>query len=256
MNDRPMRRRVILVSLLGLVILAGGTTCWLQRTALLAWYTVSRLTTVDDRDRDRWIAHVVELDAAAQPSLLRVLGREDERSSQRAALALTALVQQWTPDDARRLRLAEQLVSVFPKLSAVGQVSAMPVVDALLQPAASEPSPQVLQCVSRLLAHCGTATPTVRTHALSLVDALLQRKSGDEMISTYRELVLSCLRQGDEETRVAAIRLTLRPELSLLEAVAPLLHDPRCRGAARCPADCRSAAGNSFNGRSAAHAAR
>jgi hypothetical protein len=179
-------RKFVVLLLVGALILTG--TLWLERTSLVVVYHVHRLQGANEDERQNWAEKTAALDVAAMPRLVNCLSRADARVCGNAHTALLAMVKHWEPADCRRTQLAECLASRFATLSEQGGQIALEIEEYLLRSSRANAQP--------------------------------------ELISACRKWTLQCL--GDERVanRIQAIRFALRSEMSLLDAVVPLLNDP------------------------------
>jgi hypothetical protein len=221
------RRKLLGGVAVGMLILASAAV-WLGRTPLLAWYYTRELARAEEGERERWVARVLSLDTDPVPGLLDCLRRTDARACGNAQAALARLAQRWGSDAGRRADLANRLAEDFPELSPPGQQAALEVQTVLVQPAPAGPPPAAtLPPTARLLFQAARMPlKEVRARGLALAAAVLGQVKHAEVRAAGRELVRTCLRDEDAGNRIQAVRLTLHPELDLLEQVVPLLSDP------------------------------
>src|SRR6058998_3706098 len=78
-------------ALLVVLGMAAGVAWW-QRTPLLTWYYLQRLTAAAETDRAYWAKRVAGLDEAALPGLFDCLQHTEARVCDNAQAALLALV--------------------------------------------------------------------------------------------------------------------------------------------------------------------
>lgn len=212
------------LTVIGLVALG-----WAERRRLFAWYAVHRLTHSEEAGRDIWIERLVGLEDECLPRLVACLTQNDARACANTRAALERLASAWDPDDPRRGQLGSRLANEWPRLSVLGQQSALDVVMLLSHPRTETTAslPTLAESASRLVAEAvAAADKGVHQRALAIADLLMERTNQPETIGPCRELTQACLRDEDPENRIRAVRLAGRPGVNLLEAVVPLLRDP------------------------------
>ncbi len=200
-------------------------------TPLLIWYYLYGLTRADEADRDLWVKRLAPLDREAVPGLVECLRRDDERSCENVAAALTALIDAWPAPDGRRAELAQQLEAAYPRCSPPGQRAALEVAGLFLQGDPPEKAPDLLASLQRLLtAASRTAEPGHRQRALVLAALLLPLTPKDADWEVYRQLARFGVKDADAQNRCHAARLTLHPAVradrALLQDLVPLVQDP------------------------------
>jgi HEAT repeat protein len=222
------RRKKVLIPALVLLVLAAGM--WWQRLTILSWYYVRHLAAAGADERDRWVQRTAGLDARVLPGLLSLLELDDERACGNAEAALTALLERWGPDDARALRLLDEVRERFGRCSSPGRRSALHVPIWLLRHG-DQPSPELRSAAANLLhaaAHADEAGPSARV--LALAAAFAERSSQGECPEICTDLARRGLAHADAAARVSAVNLGLqlarRFDAGWFEKVAPLLHDP------------------------------
>jgi hypothetical protein len=221
-----MRLRLILGGLLLLVALAAGVA-WVERTPLLSWYYLRGLTRADDKDVSFWQQRLVALDATAVRGLINCLRHNDPRACNRAGACLIEICTGRAANDPGHLRLAVELARAFPTLSTSGQTTALEVETSLMSTAEGQSLAALVPLVARTLTTASRgAKKEVRASALALASNLVNRHGEAEVLQACREVAKTCLRDESAMTRIAAIRLCMRPEFDLLECVVPLLSDP------------------------------
>jgi len=242
-----MRRKLFLGSLALIVLVAAGAA-WFGRTSLLTWYYVRGLSRSDERDRHIWVRRVIGLDRAAVPALIDCLRQDDLRTGPNAAEALGQLAEDWQPGDPRILDLAEKLADAFSTRSPSGQLAVIEVQARLLRTRENDAAfPSILTSLAQTLSEAARQ-PNTRVHAQALAQAakLMGWSNDPKVLEACRQITLTCLRDDSAPTRTEAIRLAMRPELNLLEQVAPLLYDPEAevrRCAILAVGTCQSAIG-------------
>lgn len=225
-----MRPNKMLVGATG-VVLAGVVlgVIWAERAPLLAWYYVNRLGGAADRDRERWQGHIVGLGDEALPTLFAELRGKDAQAVSRIGAALTALAAGWAADDPRREQVGRRLADEFATYPPAGQGQALGVVAGLIHPvsAATPPSAGLLQSATRMLTAAATAAdPGLLPQAFTVAGAILDGPAVADARVACRELAAAGLRQTDVSLKLHALRLAQHPDLSMLDAVVPLLNDP------------------------------
>jgi len=214
--------------LLFLVIVSGSALVWINREHLLASYYVHRLTRAGDEDREEWVQRVAGLGEASVSSLLHALANKNRQGCANAKEALRCLTANWGSNDPRTEALLLRLGDTFAQFSSSGQNCVLEVVEELYhsRESAQPPGPSFYVRVGRLLCEAGSDTDArVLSRALALAGEVAAAKH-TEAVRMCRELVQASLRTRDTRNRIEAIRLALRPEFNLIEAVAPLLsHD-------------------------------
>jgi hypothetical protein len=221
----PCKKAVGGLTASALLILAG--VAWLDRTSLLAWYSIHGLVSAKDSDRQAWVKLVAGLDLVAMPQLVDCLRRADMRVCASAQAGLLKMVQRWGPSDSRRAKLAGWLAERFATLSEPGRQAALEIEADLLQNCRSGPlTAYLVPTATRLVAEASrTAGMGVRQAALALAASLADQSTPPELLRACRELTKTCLSDQAAGNRVRAIGLASRPEIGLLEAVVPLLND-------------------------------
>jgi HEAT repeat protein len=226
--ERPslLRRLKIFAGLMAGALLLLSGVAWLQRAPLLAWYTIHRLLHAPESTRQAWVGRVAELDQTAVPQLIAGLRHADVQVCSAAQQGLLTIAHRWEPSDSRYSHLAGCLVARFTSLSEPGQQVALEIQADLLTRAGT-PTPELLSAAGRILAEAARTTDTgVHQRALALALRLTNPRAAPELLAACRELARSCLSDQATENRLQAIVLAVRPEMDLLEAVAPLLSDP------------------------------
>jgi HEAT repeats len=230
MERRSLHRtKRIVAGTAAIALLILGGFAWLERAPLLAWYSIHMLLTARDSNRQAWAERVAELDLAAMVKLMDYLRQADSGVCAGVQAALQKMAQRWGPDDSRRAKLVDCLAERFAGLSEPGRQAALESLADLLQtqPAGST-TVDLLPAVTRVLLKASRATGTgVRAAALALgACALSDRHAHADLLHACRELTQTCLSDQAAGNRVQAIRLALRQEIDLVEAVPSLLNDP------------------------------
>jgi HEAT repeat protein len=120
--------------------------------------------------------------------------------------------------------MAECLAKRLVTLSEPGALVALQIQEHLVS---TSEGLDLMPAISRILTETSLTANTV-VHARALVWAanLIERDTSGELISASRTLTQKCLGDDTAGNRLQAIRLALRPEIDLLEALVPLLSDP------------------------------
>jgi hypothetical protein len=223
-------RRFSWITVIG--ILAVGFGFWLGRTQLLAWYYVHQLTAANAENRDLWMARALHLEEAAVPSLLAVLGRQDDQACENAALAFGNLVDRWGFDDPRTISLSCRMSDAFPALSAAGQAKILRLEAAWLSRRNSQRTAWLTESICRDLTQAAKATDAeVRCQALSLATQTLKATTTEKLaaranlLDACRQLTQEGLRDAAEANQLQAVRLAQQADLGLLTEVVPLLRN-------------------------------
>jgi hypothetical protein len=207
-------------------LVAGAAVAWAERSPLLSWYCVRRLSRADVVTRDRWVERVAGLGEAAVPDLLDTLADPEPGVCANARAALARLSTDWGVADTRCVSLATSFSRAWDGFSTAGKASALDVAAGWFR-RDSEAAPELISACTRLLSVSGRGeSEEPRAHALGLCAALLAQPGGTEAVSPARGLVHANLASADASTRVFAVRLALHPGMDLLEEVTPLLNDP------------------------------
>jgi hypothetical protein len=215
--------------LLGLSLFATlSAAVFLERQALLRWYTIRGLAKASERDRPVWVERVAGLGKAGIPSLMGCLADREKAVCANAHAALSHMIAHWDTNDPGRSELAERLAEAFPLLSSPGQRVSLEIDEILLQDARSGPlNDTILASAAKLLIGAGLVSDeNVHREALKLAGIVADLAATPEGLAACRELTCACLRDEAGENRIEALRLVLQPGLNSPEAVVPLLHDP------------------------------
>jgi HEAT repeat protein len=219
-------RKFWLLAAVALVVLTG--IAWTQRAPLLTWYYLRKLAKADDESRATWVERVAALDSAAVPALLARLESKDPTVCNNIQHALAALAKRWGAHDARTQALAEEFRANFSGFSSLGQISVLEVMTVMLRPDGATNCPSSLTQIAGEMLHAVRERPELRSAALVLAGALLDRVPAGPWADTCRSLVEHGLSDRIWRARLAAIQLLMRPPLAgdsaLLAKVVPLLH--------------------------------
>jgi HEAT repeat protein len=211
-----------------LVLVAIGGVAWSKRTKLLAWYYVYRLAHADNTAAPTWIKRAAQLETDSVPRLVACLEQSDPSVCANADAALVSMLKSWQGNDAKRSELLHRLAEAFPKLSSGGQQRALDLGASLTAEGQARSGQNSLRsATARLLsAAAPVVDPEVRRHGLKLAKLAAPMGESPELLAGCRDLVGSYLRDGELETRIAAIQLASSPPVNLLDQVALLLRDP------------------------------
>lgn len=216
-----------LIAFLGVTLALLLTATWLERATLLAWLHVRGLARAGESDRARWVERVASLGEAGVPSLVGLLGEENELACRNARAAIERLADEWGLEDDRTLATVKQLVQAFPQLSLWGQDNALQLTYGWLSP--KNPSTAVPTALRRatapLLAAAASSEQMLWPRALDIAAALLAHPQSEPDLPSARELVRATLQADAIPVRVQSIKLALHDGLDLLPAVVPLLQD-------------------------------
>jgi hypothetical protein len=231
-----VRNKTVLGIAAAVLLFAACGIGWLERSALVAWYCVHSLAQAREDQRQSCIERVAALEPVPLAGLLGALHSSDGSVCDNVAAGLRFVVERWAPTDARRPQLADQLADNFPRFSAVGQQAALQVDSLLLQTSDKGTSRGALESAvaHTLFAAANSTDQAVHAQGMVLIAALLEQTREPEVLRGCRELTRACLRDEGTENRQQAVRLALRPELDLVDAIAPLLNDPAAE--VRCAA--------------------
>jgi hypothetical protein len=216
--------------LAGLALLAAAL--WWQRTPLLAWYYLRGLAAAEEADQDIWVERVANLDTAALPGLLDLLGRDDPRVCGNARASLAYLVQHWGTEDSRSAALADRLAERLPRFHSAGRLEALQVAAALVAPSGPSGPPRsvILSAGKVLRAAAVGCEPAVLDRALVLADGLIDYTPPAEVVQTIHALVRAGMLAGSPAGRARALHVARAKALGrpreLLELAVPLLRDP------------------------------
>jgi HEAT repeat protein len=223
-----MRRVLFLLFILAVLLTLAGLGWW-QRTPLLAWYCVRGLASAEEEQRQTWIARVCSLDAAAVPSLVACLHRENPQACANVQLALASLLDTWGSGDARTLALAEQISQGFPGMSAAGQQAALET-EVQFFKGAVRPQGPAAQAAVRMLAAVKDTDALVHARALALAEMFMDSPGLETWAHNLSGMVRAGLKSPDPRTRIRAAHLTLHATLGedhdTRAQVIPLLRDP------------------------------
>jgi hypothetical protein len=217
-----------ILGLSALVVLVVGCMAYVERSTLLAWYHVYRLTHCDEAEQERWAEPTVKLGSAVLPPLLHELRREDARRCALAEGVLARLADRWGPADPRSASLAYLLADRFSCLSRRGQCAVLDLAQIWLakQPAAAASGP-IEEVCERLLSEAARVPDSmVHARALGLAAQSMERQRPSQERHACRELTRSCLRDEEPANRISAIRLASNVSVGLLQPTAELLEDP------------------------------
>ncbi len=207
----------------------GGAAGW-YHTDLLSWYYVSQLVAADAEGRGPWVDRVATLDQAVVQRLLAEMANDDPTVCGNMEAALTALARRWGPGDARTLALATRLRKHYGALSPLGRVGALQVMTAILKQDGPKTWPAGLTKAAGEMLQASGDNAGLRTAALTLAAALLDRVPAGQWLEPCRLLADHGLGDRSQRSRLAAVQLVMRPALRgdpvLLKKVVPLLHDP------------------------------
>ncbi len=209
-------------------VLAAGAVVGLDRQALLARYYVWQLARAPEGERDTWVRRTADLESAAVPRLLDCLGREDPRACANARVALGAMLSQAGEDDGRRADLLDRLASAFPGFSVQGQGECLELATVVIRPVQQTASHRAVWMAAGRLVEQGAHSQdsAIQRRSLALVEPLLAGRQDADTLSICRRVVQICLKGGQAQNEMQAIRLALRPEINCLDQVVPLLNDP------------------------------
>lgn len=214
-----------LVTLLLLAALAGGA--WHFRTELTCWYYLHNLASASPDDRADWIERLAALDDAAVPGLLAQLRSANTQTCANAEAALSFLVRQWPPADARTLAVAQGLRDGFANFSVAGKEAALEW--QLVQLNGPAAKGMAAPATALLATTLSSTEPSVRRRGLALANTLLSQVPTTSCVETCCQLVRRELGAPEADCRAQAVRLTLQPtlqkETGLLKQVAALLKD-------------------------------
>lgn len=218
-----MRRKLLVFAgIVGLLAAVGG---W-QRDWIVGWWHVRQLAAADGPGREEAVARVLSVD---DPSgwLLRHLADADPRAAANLQAGLVALAHEWTADDPRGRRLAEQLPRRFETCGRNGKPALLLAAAALLR-GEKTPSAETSQALGDLLM-AAKPDPALASPALRLAASLAERSPPGQWLDALREMARSGLGSAEPEGRVAAIHLVLREPLrkqdDLLRQIVPLVRD-------------------------------
>jgi hypothetical protein len=217
-----------MVVLVPAILIVCGIVGWMERTSLEAWFYLRGLARADEASQALWVKRVATLDSAALPGLIDLLAQDDPRACANSEAALTALSEHWNADDPRRAALARQLIEGLPRFSGPGQRGAFHVSAGWLS-ASGGNSPAAAETevvIARLLEEAArVAGSEGRAAALELADRFLGEAADPARLRPCRELVQACLQDADQETRLRAARLGLRPGMAMEKSLVALLND-------------------------------
>src|SRR5439155_1533870 len=91
---------------------------------MLTWYYLRELAAAGEENREMWVNRAVSLDSAVVPGLVDLLRQKDPTVCVNAEHALTGLARKWGAEDARTLRLAEEMHGRFGDLDQGGSHAA------------------------------------------------------------------------------------------------------------------------------------
>lgn len=207
-----------------LLLLGAGGVAWIERTTLLAWYSLRGLEKATGADVEVWARRVANVGRPVVGDLLRLLAAEDSRVCGNARAALDCLAQRWGHADPRTPELLDRLAEEFPRLSAAGQSEVLSL--ALDWVRAESPCPEALaSAAGQFLPHTARR-PGLNDQGLELVRCLVHRMKDPSLLCPVQELTRTCLRAPAVTTRVRAIQVAALAEVGLRREVVPLLGDP------------------------------
>ena len=147
------------------------------------------------------------------------------RACANARAALDAIYRNSEAANARRRTLTSQLVAAFPGLSVAGQQCVLTLTTGwLISGIDNDASPD--ECPRLLSAAAYLPDPGVHRCALDLAALLVDRTKQPAILDACREVIGTCLRDADPETRTRALQLALLPQIALPRQLIPLLSDP------------------------------
>lgn len=202
-----------------LLVLSLAGAAWFKGGDLVGWYCVRRLSQADDADvQMAWQARLHRFGKAALPAVLAGLRQPDPQGCARIGAALKT----FPAEQAEPRQVAANLAEAFAQFSPAGQEEACGLFvdwvrgrsdDALLPLAAGmlNAAAQVKEC-------------EVHASALRLAEVV---GSGVEVRAACRELIATCLRDGNAHNQIVAVRLSQDANFDLLVQVVPLLNDPK-----------------------------
>jgi hypothetical protein len=228
MARRVWARRILVG--LGTLVVLGGLVGWVERHALLTWFTLNRLAHADEASRPAWLERVAGLGELTVPGLVEGLVSEDSLVRANMEAGLARLLSEWGPEEARHAGIVQRLARVYPQLCSSGQQSAL----ALTVGGLSGRSPDVplastfLPGCVRLLEEASSSPETgIQRESLLLVAELLPRPAARvEVVPVARQVVRTALESSDIDIRLRAIQLALHPDLDQVSQVVPRLQDP------------------------------
>jgi len=134
---RTKRRRVLWFSVIGMMLLIGGTAL-IQRSWLCSCYYAQRLRNAGEADRQVWADRLVGMGDTAVPRLLDCLKREDGSLGPMARAGLEKLLANWGPKDPRSARLVNRFFDAHPSFSPAGQRTALQILPEILAATGAE----------------------------------------------------------------------------------------------------------------------
>lgn len=214
--------------LLCLVVLGlAGAAAWWNRDSLLAWYCVRRLASAGPEEHAGWLERVLQRQESAHPHLLAQFRRDDPQACGNIRACLKRLIDHAGLQSTAAQTVREQMSAEFCRFSTAGQVNALMLEAEITAAVPAGQSPHLLDPTLRLLgAAAAVEQPEVRRAGLALAVLLLDKRNDEQAVAAVREWVRLGLEDTDPKQRLSAIHLAVRPEVRMLEPVAPLLGDP------------------------------
>jgi hypothetical protein len=228
MSPQKSVRKRIVVGLFTVALAGGIVAMFVERTPLLAWFTLRSLARAAEQDRAIWVDRTAGLGEGAEPAVFAYLAQTDEAACRNAGAVLERWIAQYGPDDARAAALAERIEKGFGAYSPAGRQVVLEAAALWFAPTAAKPSDALTSACARLVAEAAkSAGPSVHAAGLNLCSLALDRTDDAKvMLDAGRDLVAVALRDEPAANRVRATLLAVRPGMDDLEEVAVLLKDP------------------------------
>ncbi len=213
-----------------LLIAISAGVAWWQHGPILAWYYVHQLAGASEAERDNWGKKVAALDQAAVPRLLDGLRDADPGVCANMQCPLHRIAKSWGVNDPRLQDLLERMHARFDQFSPSGQEECLGVVTGVLHQAQTRPLPPRLTRIAGQMLVVAEKKNELRAAALHLAAELIECVEPGQWADVAREIADRSMKDEAAPTRVAALRLIMRPALrndkDLIEKAVPMLRDP------------------------------
>ncbi|MFM7150499.1 MAG: HEAT repeat domain-containing protein, partial [Gemmataceae bacterium] len=178
----------------------------------------------EEVDRAGWVEYLAPRSALAVGPLLDCLTCPNERDSQNALAALDFLGRSPGSEGSGPGDIAGKLVRAFPRLDPTVQAGVLRLASGWVSEGDTDEDLRTACC--RLLEEAAVNQAVdVHTAGLVLADLLAQREDS-EGIAAARTMIQTGLRSSSAEVRLESVRLSVLPNVQLVDQVVGLLRDP------------------------------